>query len=64
MRICDLRTGSPKKFAVLRNEPKNLQIRYLRNFKKVCLPASESVQSYKNLCLVLVRPLSRGLTKQ
>jgi hypothetical protein len=43
LRICDLRTGTPKKFADLqsRNEPKNLRI--CRFFEKVCLPTSEDL---------------------
>jgi hypothetical protein len=36
LRICDLRTGTPKKFADLRlqNEPKNLRICNLRTNRK------------------------------
>jgi hypothetical protein len=40
LRICDLRIGSPQKFADLRlrNEPKNLRISDLRTNKKICVP--------------------------
>jgi hypothetical protein len=40
LRICDLRTRTPPKFADLRlrNEPKNLQIWDLRINIKICVP--------------------------
>jgi hypothetical protein len=42
LRICDLRTGMPKKFADIgkRNEPKDLRIFDFRTLKKVCLSTS------------------------